>query len=470
MHFNNKTRELIKNIALFFIANFLPKAITFFMVPLYTYCLTTSDFGTVDLITTTVQLLLPVLTLQIQDAMLRFSIDKTNNPNDVLTVGIRIILGGTAILIVGCAVGKCLNIITLNMPYIIAFVIIYFVSALKNIMSYFCRGIDKIKILTISNVLLTIFTVLCNLVFLLVFKWGVYGYLLALCLGNVIAVVIMFFGAGLYRYISINIENKYITRDIICFSVPMLFSALAWWVNTSLDKYILGYFYGTSVVGLMAVAYKIPSILSVLGNTVANAYSISAIREFDLWDSDGFLGKSYSLINVFYVVMCSFLMIINVFVARILFSKDFFEAWKFVPPLLVSSMFSMLSLTCEQYYIALKKTKIISVTAVIGATINFFANMALIPPYGAYGAAVATAFAFFVVWLIRYFVLRMRLKLKLKHNFIVEFITYVLVIVQLVLANYGNKYVGAQIGILICIVLLYALTVIGKKSKSMTID
>lgn len=454
MKHTGKTSELLNNIFLFFIANFLPRAITFFMVPLYTYCLTTKEYGTVDLMITTVQLLLPFLTLQVQDAMLRFSIDNSNNSHDVLTVGIRIITVGTLILISGCFLGKLVGIITLNITYLVIFVIIYFMNAARNIMSYFCRGINRIKILTVSNVLLTIVTVICNLIFLLLFNWGIYGYLLAMCIGNVVAVLIMFFGARLYSHISLTVSNPQLTADIIKFSVPMIFSALAWWINTSLDKYILGYFHGTSAVGLMAVAYKIPSVISLLGSAIANAYSISAIKEFDVNDTDGFLGKSYSVINSCFVAMCSFLIICNVWIAKILFSKDFFVAWNYVPPLLLSALASQLSLTCEQYYIALKKTNIISITAVIGATINFCANMLFIPKYGAYGAAAATAFSFFITWLLRYNILTKRYGLKLKHNIYLECFMYALIIGQLFLAKFGNRSVILQIFIFVIIIAL----------------
>lgn len=455
MEKNNKTSELVNNIFLFFIANFLPKAITFFMVPLYTYCLTTNEYGTVDLIITTIQLLLPILTLGVQDAMLRFAMEKSNKKTDVLTIGMRIVVLGTIVLFVCCNIGKCFGIIKIDTTYLFLFEILYFAEALRCVISYFCRGIDKISILTISNILMTFVTVICNLIFLLKFKWGITGYLSAMCIGNIVAVLIMFIWGRIYKYIKLTVYDKKLTKSIISFSIPLIFSALAWWVNTSLDKYILNYFYGASSVGLMAVAYKIPSILSLFGTTIANAYSISAIKEFDRNDTDGFLGKSYSLINTVFVVMSSFLMLINIYISKILFSKEFFEAWNYVPPLLLSALVSQLSLTCQQYYIAMKKTTIISITAIIGALINLIANILLIPKYSAYGAGIATALSFFIVWLIRYIILVNCFRLKLKHNFKIECITYVLLIIQLILAYFGEQFISIQFLIFICIVIIY---------------
>lgn len=450
--------ELIKNIGLFFIANFLPKAITFFMVPLYTYCLTADEYGIADLIYTTVQLLLPILTLQVQDAMLRFTIEKKNDSDSILNVGIRVSIAGTILLIVGSVICKLIGIIKLETSYLVMFNAIYFANALRNILSYYCKGLEKIRILTVSNVLVTVINVISNLILLLMFKLGVLGYLFSSLLGNVAAIILMLFVSKLYKHIKLTTCDKKLTSNILHYSIPLIWSGLAWWINTSLDKYILGYFYSTAAVGLMAVAYKIPSILSLFGGTIANAYSISAIKEFDLEDKDGFLGESYATINMCFVIICSFLMIINIYVFKLLFSKQYFEAWHYVPPLLFSSLMCHMSIICEQYFIALKRTKVISVTAIIAAGINFCTNMLLIPPYGAYGAAIATAFSFFSVWLIRYIVLTKKVKLQLKHSITIECIMYLLLLTQLIIANWGNKYLTYQILIFIVIITICALT------------
>lgn len=71
----SKYNSLVKNIGLFTIGSFGSKIVSFLMVPLYTAVLSTSDYGTVDLVSSTAQLLMPILILSIQDATLRFSMD-----------------------------------------------------------------------------------------------------------------------------------------------------------------------------------------------------------------------------------------------------------------------------------------------------------------------------------------------------------------------------------------------------------
>ena len=87
---DSKYGALSKNTLLFTINSFGSKVITFLLVPLYTNVLSTNDYGTADLMTSTAQLLIPLLTLNIQDAVLRFSLDKTKNPKKIISVGCTI--------------------------------------------------------------------------------------------------------------------------------------------------------------------------------------------------------------------------------------------------------------------------------------------------------------------------------------------------------------------------------------------
>ena len=69
-------RYLFNNIGLLTLSNFATKFLSFFLVPLYTNVLTTTEYGTYDLFNATIGVLLPILTLNIQESVLRFSLDK----------------------------------------------------------------------------------------------------------------------------------------------------------------------------------------------------------------------------------------------------------------------------------------------------------------------------------------------------------------------------------------------------------
>ena len=438
-----KGKSLFSNVLQFGLTTFISRAIVFLMVPLYTYCLTTEEYGVVDLLNTTVQLVLPFATLQVQDAIFRFSLDNKYRKEDVFTIGIRILGVGTIIFSVLLLIAGQTQIIALNSKYLFYMIFSVASGGFRNISIYFCKGIDKIKSIAISNVGTTLVIVVCNLCFLLLLKWGIYGYLLATCIGNCFGCLWLFFDAKLYRYFTLRVTDRGLIQNIIVFSIPMIFSAISWWANNSLDKYILQYYCDSSAVGLLAAAYKIPAILSLLGSAVSSAYSVSAVKEFDKNDSDGFLGYSYHMISSCYVIICVVLIVMNIPLAKMLFSNDFFAAWEYVPPLICSALFSLLSLCCEQYFVALKKTHIIAVTAVGGAVLNLILNILMIPRFGAYGAAVATCVSFFVAWLSRYLILKHYLHMK--NDFGYELISYFLVLITVVIAYFGIQYIVLQL-------------------------
>ena len=72
----NKTKKLIKNIITFAIGNIGSKLVLFFMVPLYTKCLSTDQYGTIEIIETIEQLLIPFMSIVVFDAVIRFGLSK----------------------------------------------------------------------------------------------------------------------------------------------------------------------------------------------------------------------------------------------------------------------------------------------------------------------------------------------------------------------------------------------------------
>ena len=67
----NRNVELVKNTLILSIGTFVPKLMTLITLPILTACLNTTEYGNYDLILSLASLLIPVLTLQIQQAVFR---------------------------------------------------------------------------------------------------------------------------------------------------------------------------------------------------------------------------------------------------------------------------------------------------------------------------------------------------------------------------------------------------------------
>lgn len=96
-----KYKYLLKNIGLLTLSSFATKFLSFFLVPLYTNILSTTEYGTYDLFNTTIGVLLPLLTLNIHEAVLRFLLDKNNNRQAVVTVGARYFIKSNCMVVIG---------------------------------------------------------------------------------------------------------------------------------------------------------------------------------------------------------------------------------------------------------------------------------------------------------------------------------------------------------------------------------
>lgn len=116
---NKKNKSLIKNIGLFTIGSFGSKILSFLLVPLYTAVLTTTEYGSVDLITSTASLLTPILLLSIFDATLRFGMDSNYKKEDVLSTSINVAVKGFIVLIIGVLVVYITQIIKISGVYLV---------------------------------------------------------------------------------------------------------------------------------------------------------------------------------------------------------------------------------------------------------------------------------------------------------------------------------------------------------------
>ena len=67
--------KLLKNTIIVAIGKFSTQILTFFLLPIYTAVLSTSEYGEYDLILTLVTFFTPIITLSLDEAVFRFLID-----------------------------------------------------------------------------------------------------------------------------------------------------------------------------------------------------------------------------------------------------------------------------------------------------------------------------------------------------------------------------------------------------------
>lgn len=431
---NRKNKYLIKNIGLFTIGSFGSKILSFLLVPLYTAVLTTSEYGALDLVTSTASLLTPILLLSIFDATLRFGMDSEYKKEDVLSTSINIAIKGSLILIIGVIVVSSTNILNISHIYLVFLCIYFGMGALNQILNLYLRAKNQALIIAVSGILCTLVTCISNIAFLLVFKWGIIGYMISNTIGLLIQNFYQLFVGKVYKDIRFRHYND-LSRPMIKYSSPLIANSISWWVNNASDRYILTFLRGIAENGIYSVSYKIPTILSMFQGIFYNAWSISAISEFDENDSDGFIGNNYSIYSFISLIVCSGLLIINIPLAMFLYKGNYFVAWKCVPFLLMGTVFSGISQFEGSLFAAARNTKFVAKTTIIGAAVNTICNLIFIYLFGAIGAAFATLLGYLTTWILRTKYLQDFIKMKV--NWPTHFFSIIIVIVQSVFATIG---------------------------------
>lgn len=450
---NEKYKYLGKNTLIFTISSFGTKILSFLLVPLYTSILSTAEYGIVDLITTTGTLMLYVFTINISDAVLRFSMERKEISGDILSFGYRVIFLGSIVVQGLLIVLRLLNLLQWNAVFDF-FLFAYFVfTAIYQLVTSHLRAIDKVYAVGVSSVVLTLTTIISNILFLLVIKIGIYGYLISLVMGPLFGSIaaIGYSGQKVPSFFHSRIE-PILRKEMFLYCIPLIFNNIALWINSYLDRYFVTIMCGIEQNGLYSIASKIPMILSVLFSIFMQAWSLSAIKEFDNNDKDIFYTSTYNIYSSFLSIMTSVLILFNVFLAGILFSNDFYLAWNYSSLLLVATLLNALTAFFGSILTAAKKTNIIAYTTILSSLINTVLNIVLIPRFGVQGACIATVTCYVALWLIRIIFVRKYCKLNI--NLVTNIIVFALLFGQVAMDHMENHFYIGQIIVLVIVICL----------------
>ena len=451
----NQYKYLFKNMGLLTLSSFATKLLSFFLVPLYTNVLTTTEYGTYDLMNTTVGVLMPILTLNVQDAVTRFAMDKQQNRKAIVSVAMKILFVANAIVALGLIINGIFGFSTLIRDYAVFFFLMFFIQTVSGVVTCYVRGIDRIADLSVSSVLVSIFTISCNIIFLVVFNWGLNGYFLANIIGPLVQIIYLIIRADMIHDTDLKSDFAAEKKAMLDYSKPMIANSVAWWINNTSDRYVVIFFCGLAENGIYSVASKIPSILNIFQSIFSQAWTLSAVKDFDPEDKNGFFANTYRAYNCMMVLICSGIIVADKILASFLYAKDFYVAWRYVPWLTIAIVFGSLSGYIGGFFSAVKNSKIFAQSTVVGAVSNIILNLILTPILGALGAAIATAVCYFVVWAMRYWHSKKFIKLRI--NLGRDLVTYGLLAVQslMLLMVDGVVMYGIEIGLLLVIMLLY---------------
>lgn len=424
----NEKKYLMKNLGLLTLSQFGSKILLFLFVPLYTYVLTTNDYGVYDLNATTVSILVPLFTINIFDATMRFSLDAEKSKEEIFNISFKYFIRSIILATIFTVFNRYFKIIPVIAEYSVWFWLLFVANVMNTFATNVARGCDKVRELAISGVICSSVLIVLNLLFLLLFKWGITGFFLANIISILVQAVYLVFSTNIFSMFSKGKTNAGLKKEMAEYSKPLMINNISWWINNVSDRYIVTWFCGISENGLYSLSYKIPSILNVIQTIFNQAWTLSAVKDYNSEGKEGFFTEVYKCYNLVMVIGCSVILIFIKVIAKIMFINEFYYAWRYVPFLLVSGVFGALSGFIGGIFAAAKESKAFGRTTAIGALINIVLNFILVYTIGAIGAAISTLISYVIIWLLRLNIVKKFMTLKIK--FFRDLLSYVLLVVQ----------------------------------------
>ena len=235
------------------------------------------------------------------------------------------------------------------------------------------------------------------------------------------------------------------------YSIPLIPNGVSWWIVNVSDRSIITFIMGSGANGLYAISNKFPTILSSLTGIFNLSWSESTALHIDSPDRDSFFSDIANTVIKLFTALGVGMIACLPFVFPLMINTKYRDAYLYIPPLIIGTMFNVSLCLYNQIYLAKKLSKQVATTTIIGAIVNIIINVLLIRHIGLYAAAVSTAISYAVMALYRHFDLKKYISIKYESGlFIKTFIMFTLAIV-----SYYYNHIISNI-ITLIIVCLYA--------------
>lgn len=400
---NKKYSMLVSNTILFAVSNFGSKLVSLFIQPYLTYALESPDvMGVTKLMQAVTNLLIPVVSLGVSYAVIRFGLDKNQDKASVFMNGLATILLGFGLMVL-C--WPAVRLIPNAADYLVLLYLCVLASCLRTLCTQFIRARMRNRLVAADGVMTTASLLLFYLLFLSVLNMGATGYLLALFCSDLCSAVFVFVAGGCGKFFDLRKFDRPLWGEMLRYCVPMIPAAISFWIINASDQFYVqamcdgvGGRSSEAWVGLLGVGYFLPQLITFVGQFFYEAWQLSAVTEEE--ERETFFNRVFrAFASVLFCCAAGIIWLCQPLMN--LFRADYFEAWQFVPFLVLASMCTCLNNFLNSVYVVYKRSSSSLVTMLAGAALNLVLNYLFILWFGPVGVTSASFLSLLLVFLLR---------------------------------------------------------------------
>lgn len=397
-------KKILKNTFIYSIGEIFPKMISFLLLPIFTNYLSTEDYGIISYTNSIMFFLLVISSLALNTYLLReyYNIESEEERKNVIgNVFSTILVFNILLLIVSFVLGPILiKFFNLKIPFYPYFSL----SLLNNffeVLSIIPLVIFRVKENAIGYVLVN--SARAALIFLVTYllianlDMGVLGNFYGRLIINGIFSLIYFFIVLKNSKLNLNLV---ILKKALKFSLPLIPGSIGFLLMSMSDRIILERYVSLSDLGIYSVAYTIAFSLSIVIQGGYRSFEPEIYKEYGKDTFDLFIKKLHGLFMLVVFVLAIGLTLFSKELLIIMTKGDFVKGYVLIPIILIGVVATAQNAILGSILIAENKTKISSYATIAGGAISIIFNLFLIPHFGIYSAACATAIAYSIMNII----------------------------------------------------------------------
>jgi O-antigen/teichoic acid export membrane protein len=395
-------RRLARHSAVYGVGGLVSRLLAVLLLPLYTHYLTRADYGAIETLIALTTVLVIVLRAGISSAFFRFYFDAKTDEQRVVVVRTSFwftMTMATAGLIVGLVfatpIAHAFNGMTPGLVRA-AFIGLWAQMNYEQLTSLFRVEERSVQfaIASLANVLVTI-----GATVLLVVVW--HQRALGVLVGNFTGTLVVYVVLLAYRRYQLGLQfDRTLFRDMNRFGMPLVPSGLALWAINFVDRLFLNTIAGAAETGLYSIGVRISSVIIFLFTAFRTAWPAFAYSIED----DRVARRTYSFVLTYLLAACCWLTVtlglLAPWIVHVLTAPRFYAGARVVPLLCFAATayagYTVMAIGVGRA----RRTQFNWIITGVAAALNIGLNIALIPPYGMTGAAIATVAAYALMFVL----------------------------------------------------------------------